>query len=55
MLGIPIETLATIASFLFLSITQMILLLKGNITDAEKIEIKKQKQIKKLTDKKTPQ
>ncbi len=53
MTGISIETIATVASFLFLSITQIILLLKGNTTEAEKIEIKKQKQINKLTNKKT--
>lgn len=49
MLGLPIETIATIASIVFLSITQIILIWKGRITDAMKLEQKKEKQINKLT------
>lgn len=49
MFNIPIETIATIASVILLSITQIILVLKGRIDEAQRLEIKKQKQINKLT------
>lgn len=47
--NIPIETIATILSVIMLSITQVILILKGRTNEAQKLEIKKQKQITKLT------
>lgn len=49
MLNIPIETIATIASVILLSITQVILIIKGRTDEAQRLEIKKQKQITKLT------
>ena len=49
MLNIPIETIATIASVILLSITQIILVIKGRTDEAQRLEIKKQKQITKLT------
>ena len=49
MFNIPIETIATIASVILLSITQIILVIKGRTDEAQKLEIKKQKQITKLT------
>lgn len=49
MANIPIETIATIASVIFLSITQIILIIKGRTDEAQRLEIKKQKQINKLT------
>ena len=49
MVNIPIETIATIASVILLSITQIILVLKGRTDEAQRLEIKKQKQITKLT------
>lgn len=51
MFNIPIETIATIASVILLSITQIILVIKGNTDEAQRLEIKKQKQITKLTTK----
>lgn len=51
MLNIPIETIATIASVILLSITQIILVIKGRTDEAQRLEIKKQKQITKLTTK----
>lgn len=47
--NIPIETIATILSVIMLSITQIILVIKGRTDEAQKLEIKKQKQITKLT------
>ena len=49
MINIPIETIATIASVILLSITQIILVIKGRTDEAQRLEIKKQKQITKLT------
>lgn len=49
MANIPIETAATLISIVFLSITQIVLILKGRTNEAEQIEIKKEKQINKLT------
>ena len=49
MVNIPIETIATIASVILLSITQIILVIKGRTDEAQRLEIKKQKQITKLT------
>lgn len=49
MANIPIETVATVISIVFLSITQVILILKGRTNEAKQIEIKKEKQINKLT------
>ncbi len=49
MLNIPIETIATIGSIILLSITQVILVIKGRTDEAQRLEIKKQKQITKLT------
>lgn len=51
MMNIPIETIATIASVILLSITQIILVIKGRTDEAQRLEIKKQKQITKLTTK----
>lgn len=47
--NIPIETIATVISVIMLSITQIILIIKGRTDEAQKLEIKKQKQITKLT------
>ena len=47
--NIPIETIATVLSVIMLSITQIILIIKGRTDEAQKLEIKKQKQITKLT------
>lgn len=47
--NIPIETIATVLSVIMLSITQIILIIKGRTDEAQKLEIKKQKQINKLT------
>lgn len=47
--NIPIETIATVLSVIMLSITQIILVIKGRTDEAQKLEIKKQKQITKLT------
>lgn len=47
--NIPIETIATVISVIMLSITQIILVIKGRTDEAQKLEIKKQKQITKLT------
>lgn len=49
MINIPIETIATIASVILLSITQVILIIRGRTDEAQRLEIKKQKQINKLT------
>ena len=49
MINIPIETIATIASVILLSITQVILIIKGRTDEAQRLEVKKQKQITKLT------
>lgn len=49
MANISIETLATVVSIVFLSITQIILIIKGRTSEAEQMEIKKEKQINKLT------
>lgn len=49
MTNIPIETIATITSIILLSITQMILIIKGRTDEAQRLEIKKQKQITKIT------
>lgn len=49
MINIPIETIATIASVILLSITQIILVIKGRTDEAQRLEIKKQRQINKLT------
>ena len=47
--NIPIEKIATVISVIMLSITQIILIIKGRTDEAQKLEIKKQKQITKLT------
>lgn len=47
--NIPLETIATVISIIFLSITQVILIIKGRTSEAEKLEIKKEKQINSLT------
>lgn len=49
MFGYSLETIATIISIVFLSITQVILIAKGRTDQAIKIEQKKEKQITKLT------
>lgn len=49
MANIPLETIATVISIIFLSITQVILIIKGRTSEAEKLEIKKEKQINNLT------
>lgn len=43
-----LETIATIASIAFLSITQIILIAKGKVNEASKLEVKKKKAIDKL-------
>lgn len=48
-MNIPIETIATITSVILLSITQIILIIKGRTDEAQRLEIKKQKQITKIT------
>lgn len=47
--NIPVETIATVLSVIMLSITQIILVIKGRTDEAQKLEIRKQKQITKLT------
>lgn len=49
--NIPVETIAILISVLFMTISQIISICKGDLTRAEKLEIKKQKQISKLTTK----
>ncbi len=47
--NIPIETIITATSFVLLSVTQMILIIKGKTKQACDIEQKKEKLINKIT------